>query len=80
MSRDGDRSCASCHDPAQGFTNGKPKGEGLGGVPLARNVPAIFNLAWAKQFFWDGRAPSLEEQARFPLLAPNELASDFAGS
>jgi len=78
LSGDGERSCASCHDPAKGYTNGKPRGEGLGGVALARNVPAIFNLAWTKQFFWDGRAPSLEAQARFPLLAPNELASDFA--
>jgi cytochrome c peroxidase len=78
LSGDGARSCASCHDPAKGYTDGRPKGQGLGGVGLSRNVPAIFNLAWAKQFFWDGRAPSLEEQARFPLLAPNELAGDFA--
>jgi len=78
LSGDGVRSCATCHDPAKGYTNGKPKGEGLGGITLARNVPAIYNLAWGKQFFWDGRAPSLEAQARFPLLAPDELASDFA--
>jgi cytochrome c peroxidase len=77
LSGDGARSCASCHDPAKGYTNGKPKGEGLGGVALPRNVPAIYNLAWSKQFFWDGRALSLEAQARFPLLAPDELASDF---
>jgi cytochrome c peroxidase len=78
LSGDGARSCASCHDPAKGYTNGKPKGEGLGGVALPRNVPAIYNLAWSKQFFWDGRAASLEAQARFPLLAPDELASNFA--
>lgn len=77
LSGDGTRSCASCHDPEKGFTNGKPKGEGLGGVVLARNVPAIYNLASAGPFFWDGRAHSLEEQARLPLLAPNELAGDF---
>jgi cytochrome c peroxidase len=78
LSGDGARSCASCHDPAKGYTNGKPKGEGLGGIALPRNVPAIYNLAWSKQFFWDGRAASLEAQARFPLLAHDELASDFA--
>lgn len=77
LSGNGERSCASCHDPRQGFTDGRPKGLGLGGVSLPRNVPALFNLAWGKQFFWDGRAPSLEAQARFPLLAPNELAGDF---
>ncbi len=78
LSGDGARSCASCHDPAKGYTNGKAKGEGLGGVTLPRNVPAIYNLAWSKQFFWDGRAPSLEAQARLPLLARDELAGDFA--
>lgn len=78
LSGDGARSCASCHDPARGYNDGRPKAAGLGGVMLARNAPALFNLAWGKQYFWDGRAPSLEAQARFPLLAPDELASDFA--
>ena len=47
------------------------RAEGLGGVALSR---AMFRRSTTspgrKQFFWDGRAPSLEAQARFPLLAP----------
>jgi cytochrome c peroxidase len=47
-------------------------------VRLARNVPALYNVAWGTQFFWDGRASSLEAQARFPIEAPDELAGDFS--
>ncbi len=77
LSGAGDRSCASCHDPARAFTDGRATGRGLGGVRLARNVPALYNVAWGTQFFWDGRASSLEVQARFPIEAPDELAGDF---
>ncbi len=51
---------------------------GADGSILSRNAPALYDLAWASSFFWDGRAPTLEEQARVPILAPNELAGDFA--
>ncbi len=36
----------------------------MSGSPLRRNTPSLWNLAWSKQYFWDGRAPSLEEQVR----------------
>ena len=78
LSGNGARSCASCHDPAKGFSNGAARGEGLDGQPLPRNVLGLFNLAWGKAFYWDGRAPALEAQARFPILAANEMAGDFA--
>jgi cytochrome c peroxidase len=70
-------SCASCHDPAQAFTDGRKTAVGPGGAVLARNAPALYNLAWATSFFWDGRAGSLAEQAKVPILAPDELAGDF---
>lgn len=71
-------SCASCHDPARAFTDGRKTGIGPGGDALARNVPALYDLAWSTSYFWDGRAPSLEAQARFPILADDEMAGDFA--
>lgn len=71
------RSCASCHQPERGFTDGLPKGAAIDGTPLARNTPHIFNVRWGKSFYWDGRAPTLEAQARFPILASNELGGNF---
>jgi cytochrome c peroxidase len=44
---------------------------------LRRNTPALWNLAWSKHQFWDGRAPSLEVQARGPIEAPDEMAGDW---
>lgn len=77
LSGAGDRSCASCHDPSRAFTDGRATGAGIGGARLARNVPTLYNLAWGREFFWDGRAASLEAQARFPIEAADELAGDF---
>jgi cytochrome c peroxidase len=44
---------------------------------LRRNTPALWNLAWSKHQFWDGRAPSLEVQARAPIEAPDEMGGDW---
>ena len=77
LSGNGRRSCATCHDPARAFSNGAKKGPGLDGHPLKRNVPSLYNVAWGKVFYWDGRAPTLEAQARFPILAANEMAGEF---
>ncbi|WP_072397059.1 cytochrome c peroxidase [Hyphomicrobium sp. CS1GBMeth3] len=70
-------SCASCHDAGRAFTDGRATAVGPGGATLSRNAPTLYNLAWATSFFWDGRAQSLAEQARFPILEPDELAGDF---
>lgn len=78
LSADETAACASCHDPQQFFTDGRRTGVGPQGAVLPRNVPALYNLAWATSFFWDGRAKSLPEQAKGPLLAKDELAGDFA--
>ncbi|MCC7250671.1 MAG: hypothetical protein IT540_02215 [Hyphomicrobium sp.] len=78
LSGSGRASCASCHDPARAFTDGRKTAIGPGGAVLARNAPALYDLAWATSFFWDGRAASLAEQAKVPILAPDELAGDFA--
>jgi cytochrome c peroxidase len=77
LSGSGRASCASCHDPDNAFTDGRKTAVGPAGAILARNAPALYNLAWATSFFWDGRAASLVEQAKVPILAPDELAGDF---
>lgn len=78
LSRDGDRSCASCHRPEGGYSDGQPRARGRDGTPLRRNTPHLFNLAEARSFYWDGREATLESQARVPLTAENELAADPA--
>ncbi len=77
LSGDGTRSCSTCHQPARAFTDGLPKGSGRDGVPLNRNTPHLWNLAWSTSFYWDGREPTLEQQARVPLTAANELGGHF---
>jgi cytochrome c peroxidase len=77
LSGGGARSCASCHDPARQFTDGRRRALALSGAPLRRNTPALWNLAWGKHFFWDGRAPSLEAQVRMPIDEPQEMGGDW---
>lgn len=77
LSGSGKAACTSCHDPDHAFTDGRRTAVGPGGAVLPRNAPALYNLAWAVSFFWDGRAPTLAAQARFPILAEDELAGDF---
>jgi len=78
LSGPGTRSCASCHQPDRAFTDGRVTAEGLQGRPLKRNTPTLWNLAAGKTFYWDGRAPTLEAQARVPLEAHDEMAADWA--
>lgn len=77
LSGDGDRSCASCHRPERAFADGLAKGAARDGRDLPRNTPGLFNVRWGASFFWDGRAPTLELQARVPLTAPDEMAGRF---
>lgn len=74
LSVDDTVSCATCHDPALAFTDGKPVAEGVGGKKGARNTPTILNAMFNVEQFWDGRASSLEEQAKGPLINPLEMA------
>jgi cytochrome c peroxidase len=76
LSGDGDLSCAHCHQPARGFADGRTTARGRGGAPLSRNTPTLWNVAFKQRLMWDRRAASLEEQARIPLLAADEMAAD----
>lgn len=77
LSGDGDRACATCHQPRRAFTDGRARAAAKDGSALLRNTPALYNLAWGKAFYWDGRAPTLEAQAALPIEHPREMAGDW---
>jgi cytochrome c peroxidase len=78
LSADDDRSCASCHHPDMGFSDGRALAEGAHGEDLRRNAPSLWNVAYATSLFWDGRAKSLEEQMLVPLTHSDEMGADVA--
>lgn len=73
LSGSGAISCASCHNPALDWQDGLAKGIGHRGSQLGRHTPTIIDTAWAEPLFWDGRAATLEDQAKGPLAAPAEM-------
>jgi cytochrome c peroxidase len=75
LSTDGTVSCASCHDPKRAFTDGKPVAEGIGGRRGVRNSPTLLNAMFNTGQFWDGRAGTLEEQAKLPLTNADEMGN-----
>lgn len=70
-------SCASCHNPSFGFEVPVPGAIGSANTPLARKSNTILNAAWSTSLFWDGRAKSLEEQAKGPITTPAEMNGRF---
>jgi len=54
-----DRACATCHDPARGYSGGVDAA--ADGKPNARRTPSLYNLAWVKDLGWDGRAHGMTE-------------------
>ena len=73
LSGNGIISCATCHNPGLGWADGLAKGVGFNGTILGRSVPTVLNAAYYETQFWDGRAPSLEEQAKGPIQAAGEM-------
>lgn len=73
LSRDGTVACATCHDVSRGFTDQRPVSEGIDDKLGQRNAPTTLNALLFETFFLDGRAPSLEEQAKLPILNPIEM-------
>ena len=73
LSRHFNMNCATCHNPSLGWEDGVAVAVGDINEPLKRHSPTLLNLAWGKDFFWDGRAPSLEEQIRGPVEAEVEM-------
>ena len=79
LSRDHLVSCASCHDPELAFTDGRQTSIGIDGQIGDRNAPTIVNRVFSLDQFWDGRAGSLEEQAKGPLINPIEMGFTHEG-
>ncbi|MEZ6135500.1 MAG: cytochrome c peroxidase [Pirellulaceae bacterium] len=73
LSADNTVSCASCHDPAKGWSNGEATAEGVGGQRGGRSAPTVLNTAYQQFQFWDGRSDSLEDQALGPIANPIEM-------
>jgi cytochrome c peroxidase len=73
LSADDTTSCATCHDPDKGFADGAPVSAGIKGQKGGRNAPSVLNAVYYRVQFWDGRAPSLEEQAKGPIVNPIEM-------
>jgi cytochrome c peroxidase len=73
LSASGTVSCATCHDPATAFADLQPLAVGHDGRAGARNTPTVLNAMFSDSQFWDGRAATLEEQAKQPLVNPLEM-------
>ena len=80
LSKDGTVACATCHDVSRGFTDRRNVSEGIGDHLGRRSAPTTMNAALLQSMFWDGRAPSLEEQAKLPILNPIEMGHPDAAS
>jgi cytochrome c peroxidase len=79
LSGDGTVACATCHDPARAFTDGRPVSIGIHGRVGQRNAPSILNALYNKTQFWDGRVNTLEQQAALPITNPFEMGSAKLG-
>ncbi len=67
LSSDGSTSCATCHSPKYAFTDAMPVSIGIRSQRGNRSAPTIINRAYSLAQFWDGRASTLEEQAKGPI-------------
>ena len=78
LSINGSQSCASCHREDAAFSDPRRFSLGAEGQEGTRNAMALFNLAWKREMFWDGRAPSLREQVLRPIENPVEMHETLA--
>ena len=79
LSVDSTVSCASCHDPAQGYSAHTQTGVGVRGQKGGRNSPVSYNRLLSGAQFWDGRVDSLEAQAVGPIQNPIEMGFTHEG-
>ena len=76
LSGDENMSCATCHNPVFGWSDGLSVGKGVKSKLLARATPTVINTAYNGIQMWDGRKPNLEEQAMGPVDSPDEMAQN----
>ena len=75
LSVDNTVSCASCHDPNKGLSDGLAVSRGIDNNKLKRAAPSLYNVGYLKKLFWDGRASTLEEQMLEPLFSQIEMGN-----
>ncbi len=73
LSHDGTVSCATCHDVTRGFTDQLKTSEGIKKQLGQRNAPTVLNAALLQTLFLDGRSPTLDHQAKMPIVNPIEM-------
>lgn len=73
LSSDNTISCASCHHPDKGWSNGERFATGVAGAKGGRSAPTIVNSGYFYFQFWDGRAKHVEGQALGPIQADVEM-------
>lgn len=73
LSRDNTVACSTCHDVTRSFTDRRRTSEGIRNQTGMRNAPTTMNAALLDSQFWDGRAPTLEDQAKLPIINPIEM-------
>lgn len=73
LSGDGTMSCATCHNPETGYSDGLSISLSYPTTKNWRHSSSLINLAYNSLFFWDGRASTLEEQALFPMMSAFEM-------
>lgn len=74
LSKDGSQACANCHQQPDGFSDMRRFSLGVRNLPGGRQAMSIFNLAWhSNEFFWDGRAQLLRDQALLPIQDELEM-------
>ena len=74
LSRSGSVSCATCHDPERGFSDGRARS--VGSAETTRHSPSLVGAAFSRWFYWDGRRDSLWAQAVTPLETAGEMDND----
>ncbi len=80
LSVTGTQSCATCHDPARAFTDGRSRPVGATGQEHVRSAPSLVNLAYATSLTWvDPELRSLEQQALLPLLGEHPIELGMMG-
>ena len=76
LSENGTIACATCHVPARGWSDGRPRAAGL--TTTDRNTPTVLDVALQRWFSWDGRADSLWSQSLKPIIDPREMGASGA--
>jgi cytochrome c peroxidase len=75
LSKDNTISCATCHSPTMGWSDEGPTSKGIKDQLGGRRAPPVSNAAYMPLQFWDGRSPSLEDQAKGPIQNPIEMGN-----